>query len=65
MIVQSGKGEESDYESIADSLTALTFQNYSINEYKAELLNIANRMINLDDINFDIEVLHNIRRAFS
>ncbi len=58
MLKKSGKIEEPYYESHAESLDGLNFQEYSVDDYAMQLSETVDGMIDLDDLSFDIGQLN-------
>ena len=58
MLQSSGKLDEPDYESLAESLSGLSFKHYSINDFAVQVAEIIEEMIDLDDLGFDIGQLY-------
>lgn len=65
MIARSRKGEETGFYQIVDTLENLSFVGTTEEEYKSELLNVVNEMLELDEISFDLDKLYQIKRALS
>jgi hypothetical protein len=65
MIKDSGRVEESAYESIGESLGELNFNEFTYDEYAEVLLSTIEAMLNLDDLAFDIPQLYTIQHKLS
>jgi hypothetical protein len=65
MLKNSGKMEEPYYESHAESLDGLNFQEYSPDDYAMQLSETVDGMIDLDDLSFDIGQLYKYQAKLS
>jgi hypothetical protein len=65
MLLSSGRIEEPDYESLAESLGTLSFKHYSLDSYANQLKEAIDEMLDLDDIGFDIGQLYQFQKKLS
>jgi len=62
MLLNSGRIEEPDYESLAESLSTLSFKHYSLDSYANQLKEAIDEMLDLDDLGFDIGQLYQFQK---